>query len=53
MIVFGKMVYCENVKIDWGFNEVIVVVFIFDVFFICGSFKIIFLGESKFIDVYI
>lgn len=27
------MAHCENVKIDWGLNEVIVVVFIFDVSF--------------------
>lgn len=27
------MAHCENVKIDWGLNEVIFVVFIFDVSF--------------------
>ena len=47
------MAHCENVKIDWGLNEVIVVVFIFDVLFTRGSPKIIFPGESKLTDVYI
>lgn len=47
------MAHCENVKIDWGLNEVIFVVFIFDVSFTRGSPKIIFPGESKLIDVYI
>ena len=41
------MAHCENVKIDWGLNEVIVVVFIF---YCCFYF---FPGESKLIDVYI